>query len=730
MTARRTVLLSAAIVAALGLTACHKDGNNTPTADPKAVAAAQADISAPAWLRQHLPAQTVSYVRIPSPWVMLGGVPTGRALDAALSTKAHLDLVAKLRESIARDKILADLKIAPVLGLLLDDLRSPVEVALIDPVGIPSPASRVVVTAVLAQPSVDAVNARLATLSTTTPILAAPLDAQGNGTLSSGGAVRYDVKTRRLWVTQAAKEPSDAAKLDELIASFGNAGTKDAPATLGELESRIDTSGEGLFGWVTVRGIGAVAAAQAGDNPLGRLPADFASKADAIAFGAGSVDGLGQIRLIVHAPQARALQYLAPASFAPSIKTAGEPRWVLTFAVPGPEAYKRFEDNLNLDFGSDAAGKIHALDKRMQDRYGTALADYFKWFGPELVVFADDAGTFYALRTRDMKAWRDHMAAMGPRGWKTGTSKIDGTEVHWVTAPPQGSDVLPADATPSMKPLAELIGRMGGKSWWLEDGDWIVMAGVPQALSDRAAAKPDTSVADWLASRHYPGNRTLAGFTATTHGAQRDAYYTYIQILQILASMSGSEADIATLPSAHTLGLPDKGVLGTAIEADQDTLALSFTYQQTPYELVDSGGAMSIAATSAILAAIAVPQYENYTMRAQVNLALAAADPVKEAVGKKRLATGRFPATNAAAGLGKPETLGNDIAGSVEIGQGGSITITLDATPPHKADQKLDSGQLVLTPRVEEGRVDWACEGDGIDPKYLPAACRGPVLEP
>ena len=77
MTARRTVLLSAAIVAALGLTACHKDGNNTPTADPKAVAAAQADISAPAWLRQHLPAQTVSYVRIPSPWVMLGGVPTG-----------------------------------------------------------------------------------------------------------------------------------------------------------------------------------------------------------------------------------------------------------------------------------------------------------------------------------------------------------------------------------------------------------------------------------------------------------------------------------------------------------------------------------------------------------------------------------------------------------------------------------------------------------------------------
>ena len=151
MIARRSVLLSAAITAALGLAACHKK-DEAPAADPKAVAAAQTAISSPAWLRQHLPAQTVAYLRLPSPWGMLGGVPNGRPLDAALSTKANLDVVAKLRETLAKDKVLADAKVGPVLNLLLGDLRSPLEVTLIDPLGIPSPTSRVVGSFEASQP--------------------------------------------------------------------------------------------------------------------------------------------------------------------------------------------------------------------------------------------------------------------------------------------------------------------------------------------------------------------------------------------------------------------------------------------------------------------------------------------------------------------------------------------------------------------------------------------------
>lgn len=188
--------------------------------------------------------------------------------------------------------------------------------------------------------------------------------------------------------------------------------------------------------------------------------------------------------------------------------------------------------------------------------------------------------------------------------------------------------------------------------------------------------------------------------------------------------------DISRLPSAHTLNLPEKGVIGAAVEVDPETLAISFTYEQSPVELVGSVGGMGIVAGTAIIAAIAVPQYQNYTLRSQVSGALAAADIVKVAVAEHRQSTGKFPASNKAAGLGAPESLGNDYAGSVEVGPGGEIVVTMDATPPHKTDARLDSATLVLTPRVEGHTVSWGCSGEGVDAKYLSASCRDEPLLP
>jgi len=729
MIARRTVLLSAAITAALSLAACHKK-DEAAAADPKAVAAAQAAIASPAWLRQHLPAQTVAYLRLPSPWNVIGGVPNGRPLDAVLSVKANLDAVAKLRDAIAKDKVLADAKIGPALNLLLGDLRSPLEIALIDPLGIPSPTSRIVVTGSFSFDSVDTFNARLASLDA--PLLVAPLDAKGNGKLASGGSVRYVVAEHRLWVTQSLQQPSDEHTIDELVDTFGKSSPNTAPATLGALEAHIDTSGEGLYGWATIRGVGAVAANQAGESPLGKLPTDFASKADAVAFGSGTVDGRGQFRIVVHAPQARVLQYAAPRSFAPTVKSVGEPRWVMTFALPNAEGYKAFDDNLNLDFGPDRAKTIRDGLANMRKNFGFDFADYTKWMGPESIVFSDHAGQFFAIRARDLKGWYARIDEMTKAGrWRSGEMTVDDAKVHWLFMP--GVPNLPSALSPAQQdasPFMLLMQRLGSRLYWVEEGDWIVLAKIPQALADRVAAKPDTALDEWFKGRAYPGSHVLLGYTANSQDAQRDAYYTYIEILQMLGGVAGADLDISSLPAAHTLGLPEKGVVGAAVEADADTLAVSFTYEQSPTELVGQMGSAGAIGTAAIVAAIAVPQYQQYVLRSEVANALIAANAAKVAVAEHRATTGKFPANNAAAGLGKPDTLGNEYAGSVEVSQGGEIVVSLDATPPHKTDAKLDSGQLILTPKVDGKAITWTCSGDGIDTKYLPQSCRDEPVMP
>jgi Tfp pilus assembly major pilin PilA len=443
------------------------------------------------------------------------------------------------------------------------------------------------------------------------------------------------------------------------------------------------------------------------------------------------VDGHGQFRIVVHAPQARVLQYAAPRSFAPTVKSVGEPRWAMTFALPSAEGYKAFEDNLNLDFGPERAKTIRDGLAKMRSMYGFDIADYTKWVGPESIVFADDAGQFFAIRARDLNAWHARIDEMTKAGrWRSGEMTVDDAKVHWLFMP--GAPYTPDADHPEQQALApfmNLMQRFGSRMYWVEEGDWIVLAKIPQALADRAAAKPDTSLDDWFKGRAYPGSHVMLGYTANSRDAQRDAYYTYIEILQMMGGIAGTDLDIASLPAAHTLGLPEKGVVGAAIEADADTFALSFTYEQSPAELVGQMGSAGAIGTAAILAAIAVPQYQQYVLRSQVANALAAAEPAKLAVAGKRLGTGKFPASNAAAGLGTPETLGNEYAGSVEVGQGGEIVVTLDATPPHKTDPKLDSGQLILTPKVDGKAITWTCSGDGIETKNLPANCRDEPAE-
>jgi hypothetical protein len=78
MIATRHVFTATVFAGALLLGACSHD--NAPSkVDAAALKQAQEQLSQPAWLRQHLPARTVAYLRVPSPWGLIGGAPNGRA---------------------------------------------------------------------------------------------------------------------------------------------------------------------------------------------------------------------------------------------------------------------------------------------------------------------------------------------------------------------------------------------------------------------------------------------------------------------------------------------------------------------------------------------------------------------------------------------------------------------------------------------------------------------------
>lgn len=129
---------------------------------------------------------------------------------------------------------------------------------------------------------------------------------------------------------------------------------------------------------------------------------------------------------------------------------------------------------------------------------------------------------------------------------------------------------------------------------------------------------------------------------------------------------------------------------------------------------------MIVVAIIAILAAIAIPAYQDYVIRAQVSEGLSLATGAKAAVWDFMSNAGHGPKNNASAGLAQPQSISGKYVSQVDA-SGGRIAVSF-ATP--QANKKIQSGTLLLSPVTQAGSINWICRGTAIPNQYLPSACR------
>ena len=139
---------------------------------------------------------------------------------------------------------------------------------------------------------------------------------------------------------------------------------------------------------------------------------------------------------------------------------------------------------------------------------------------------------------------------------------------------------------------------------------------------------------------------------------------------------------------------------------------------------------MIVIAILGILASIAIPAYQDYSIRAKISEALVAAAPFKVALGTYYETTSIFPTNRTESGQGNIVT---DYITGVTITDTGLVSIDINEDETGVSSQTGDEMFLILQPILRTGAIDWNCyasnteNGSGDDlnlSRFIPSSCR------
>lgn len=137
-----------------------------------------------------------------------------------------------------------------------------------------------------------------------------------------------------------------------------------------------------------------------------------------------------------------------------------------------------------------------------------------------------------------------------------------------------------------------------------------------------------------------------------------------------------------------------------------------------------AGGAgfLIVIAMVGIMAAIAIPAYQDYVKRAATTTAIGYAVEGKTAVDAYAMKNNRWPAELAQLELPQTEFQVGKVAIALELGEGGRLLYRLSGGG-------FNGEALIMTPKpiVENDElkgIEWRCESEDLPAKVLPAACR------
>jgi len=126
---------------------------------------------------------------------------------------------------------------------------------------------------------------------------------------------------------------------------------------------------------------------------------------------------------------------------------------------------------------------------------------------------------------------------------------------------------------------------------------------------------------------------------------------------------------------------------------------------------------MIVVAIIGILAAVALPAYRDYTVRAKVSEMILAGSAAKNAVVE---AFNNQGGSSMPTSVDVPTQTTSIVKEVTYDGTKGEITVTANSS----ADAAIKDTTVIFTGKISGDNINWTCGAGTIDKKYLPSSCK------
>ncbi len=713
------VCLVIAVFFIVFISGCENSTHSDQTAALRGAANFDLESKRTAWLRNHLPNNTIAYVNFPTPWNYLFDAKAD-AMHAVQSLPAHIEQVEKIKQGV-KDSYFqyVPTEYQGLTAMLFEHTQTSLEFAVINN----SPSAFL---------PTFAVGTRLSSITH------AALIEQLNTLLSDvdPNMILEQVDKTPLWTFKVNQFPAflqyDESNGQLLV--YGGMGANQQKMTeiwtqksgeqlakIQTMSQQADPSGLNMKMWVAAAKMYRMGQAFLPPDQQQVVTEFGLDQMDYIWLGFESNQGQSALAMHVIMPETGWRLMLPRATDWFDVQMAGEPRSVIQMTLPTSDQVKQIIEKYNLaDKLTDKDREDMKVWKEIGTEIGFDFYDILDAYHQQFIMVKDQSGSWFAMKTKNKKLRADLEKSINEYfKIETSAKQLDGVEImqaHFSIYEKLFSQQkdLPADA----EQIQKFLSVFKEHAFWYEEEDVIYMSQVPQVLAMKKKHSQQLSLASWL-KKNQGGdwNSAILAYGKDVKHMPQDLYHYYLLLLQGLGDLAQVEVDLFALPTADQLNLPDAGRINLVLSSDAEKVSFRFGYEYSVLEpILSSEGGVTTLAVLGILAAYAIPAYNDYTVRAKLGSQMALASTLKMVVAE-RLLSEEYTTEDLFAGIEEEVSI-EGLNYYIDI-ETNTIVIDLEGV-----DTAFEAGdEIYYEPSVENGYVDWYCYSN-IRQSYLPAGCR------